>query len=330
MKKIWTQRKKSWLGIIIFALLFIFLLQTAVRLLYPSNDITHTWQHFYTLERGETELLIVGNSHAYASFDPDIISEMTGKSSYILATNTQNTVQTYFNVKEALHYQHPDTIILEAFALDDNNNWRYGETFDKDWKKESNIDGMRFGICKLEAVREQYLPQNWAYALLPIARCHGNWASVETILANLFFMSEGNRQYSSFHPSETKMSDEIKAQYDSAEYNPVAKAISETNVEHFHKLAQLCREENITLYLVMAPMYDGYIRSINYDGYADKIAELAKSENLIYLDCNRHYDEIGLTAQDFEDLYTGYHHLNKDGADKVTRFVFGELYGNDR
>ena len=80
----------------------------------------------------------------------------------------------------------------------------------------------------------------------------------------------------------------------------------------------------------MAPMYDGYIRSINYDGYTDKIAELAQSESLFYLDCNKYYDEIGLTAQDFEDLYTSYHHLNKEGADKVTRFVLEALYDNER
>ena len=313
---------------IFFIMLLLFLFNRAVLLFYPSNDITHTWQHFYTLERGRTELLIVGNSHAYASFDPDIILEMTGKNSYILASNSQNIAQTYFNVKEALHYQHPDTIILEAFALDDNNNWRYGETFDKDWKKESNIDGMRLGLCKLEAVKEQYLPENWSYALLPIARCHGNWANIDTVVSNIFFLTEGNRQYSSFHPSVTSMSDEIKAQYDGAEYNPVAKTISETNIVYFHKLARLCREEDITLYLVMAPMYDGYIRSVNYDGYADKITELADSEGLLYLDCNKHYVEIGLTAQDFEDLYTSYHHLNKGGADKVTRFVLKALYND--
>lgn len=56
-----------------------------------------------------------------------------------------------------------ESYILEAFSLDDNTNFRYGETPDRDWKKESNIDGMRFGLAKLEAVMAQY----WSYALLP-------------------------------------------------------------------------------------------------------------------------------------------------------------------
>ena len=309
-----------------FLLLFFVLLRTAVLLLYPSNAIFRTWQRFYRLRRGEVDILIVGNSHAYSSFDPEIISEMTGQDSYILASNSQNVVQTYFNVKEALHYQHPDRIVLEAFALDDNNNWLYGtETPDRDWKKESNIDGMRFGLTKLEAITKQYLPENWSYAVFPILRCHGNWADIWTVGSNLAFYTKEIGQYSSFHPSETKMTEETKALYDTAAYNSAPKVISAINIEYFHKLAQLCREEDITLYLVMAPMYDGYIKSINYEDWKGKMEDLAESEKLFYLDCNEHYEEIGLSSQDFEDIYNGYHHLNKDGADKVTKFVFENL-----
>ena len=318
---------KKYGKVFLFLLLFFVLLHAAVLLLYPSNAIFRTWQRFYRLQRGKIDLLIVGNSHAYSSFDPEIISEMTGQDSYILATNSQNVVQTYFNVKEALHYQHPDRIILEAFALDENDNWRFGtETPDRDWKKESNMDGMRFGLTKLEAITQQYLRENWSYAAFPILRCHGNWADIETIGSNLAFYIGGIGKYSSFRPSESKMTEETKALYDTAAYNPAPKAISEVNIEYFHKLAQLCRDEDITLSLVMAPMYDGYIRSINYEDWKGKMEELAESEGLFYLDCNVHYEEIGLTSQDFEDLYNGYHHLNQDGADKVTKFVMENLY----
>ena len=124
------------------------------------------------------------------------------------------------------------------------------------------------------------------------------------------------------------MSDETKALYDTAEYSPEPKVISEINIQYFHKLAQLCRDEDITLCLVMAPMYDGYINSINYQDWQNKIEDLAESESLFYLDCNQYYDEIGLSSRDFEDVYNDYHHLNRDGADKVTEFVFETIYGD--
>lgn len=275
-------------------------------------------------------MLVVGSSHAYASFDPSIILQTTGMDSYILAGNSQNAVQAYFNVKEALHYQQPEVIILEAFSLDDNNNWRNRENFDRDWKKEANIDGMRFGLTKLKAVMEQYVSENWSYALLPIARCHGNWTDFAVISSNLMFYTGGIREYSSFHPSVTSMSAEVAEEYAQADYNPAEWVISESNELYFHKLAQLCREEGITLYVVMAPMYDVYIRSINYDAWTGKVAALAESEDVLYLDCNRYYDEIGLTARDFEDAYNSYHHLNSDGAGKVTQFVMEALYGQTK
>lgn len=312
-----------------FILLLLTGLHLSVLLLYPSNIIIRTWQGFYDLKRGEAELLVVGSSHAYATFDTSVIFEETDMESYILASNSQNVVQAYFNVKEALHYQRPQAIILEAFSLDNNNNWRYGETPDRDWKKESNIDGMRFGLTKLEAVMTQYERANWSYALTPIARCHGNWEDIMTIGSNLAFLTGGIREYSSFHPSWTSMSEETAQQYAQAAYNPTEWVISEANVLYFRKLAKACREEEIPLYVVMAPMYDVYIRSINYDSCTNKIAELAESEGVYYLDCNRYYEEIGLTAEDFEDLYNSYHHLNVSGAEKTTRFVMKMLYGQE-
>lgn len=324
-----VKRIKQCLRGLCFFLVFLVGLRAVVLLLYPSNKITRTWHRFYTLEKGEVDLLVVGSSHAYATFDPAVIFEKTGMNSYILAGNSQNTVQTYFNVKEALHSQHPQAIILEAFSLDGNNNWRYGETPDRDWKKEANIDGMRFGLTKLEAVMEQYERENWLYALLPIVRYHGNWTDVVTIGSNLAFYTGGIWEYSSFHPSETSMSAETAKEYAEAEYNPAEWAISDTNIAHFRKLAQLCREEGISLYVVMAPMYDVYISSMNYDSQTNKVAELAGSEGVFYLDCNLYYDEIGLTAEDFEDIYSTYHHLNGNGAEKVTQFVMETLYGQE-
>lgn len=329
-KRGWICLIRKFLKGLLFVLLLLAGLKISVLLLYPSNAIIRTWQRFYALEKGEVELLVVGNSHAYSSFDTSVISQVTGMESYLLASNSQNTVQAYFNVKEALHYQRPKAIILEAFSLDNNNHWRYGETPDRDWKKESNIDGMRFGLAKLEAVMTQYWRENWSYALLPIARCHGNWENIMTVGSNLKFLTGGMKEFSSFRPSWSSMSAETAALYAQAEYNPTEWVISEANVLHFRKLAELCRDEGIPFYVVMAPMYDVYIKSINYDSCTDKIAELAENEGVLFVDCNRYYDEIGLTSEDFEDAYNSYHHLNGAGAEKVTRFVMEMLYGQEK
>lgn len=317
------------LKIVLFTAGLIAGIEFLVLLLYPLNDIVANWRQFYTLPYNSVDVLIIGSSHAYSSFDQKMITEKTQKNTYILAGNSQNIVQSYFNVKEALKYQRPEIIILEGFSFNDNDNWRDNanqEEDDKDWKKESNIDGMRFGLTKLEAIKAQYYPHNWGYAFFKIARCHGNWEDIGQIYENFKFLQNGIHTFSPFRPSQSTMTQETMQKYEEATYHSNEIMISESNGTYFHKLAQLCRQEGITLYVIMAPMYDGYIDSIHYSSWTEKILSLTRSEEIEYLDCNLYYEEIGLTAIDFEDAYTNYHHLNASGAEKVTQFILKELY----
>ncbi len=222
-------------------------------------------------------------------------------------------------------YQKPEAIILEAFSINNNDNWQGGENDDKDWKKESNIDGMRLGAVKVEAICSQYRPENWAYAFFRIGRSHGNWADTSQVYSNYAFFRKGIKGFSPFRPSKSTMSEETAQKYEEAEKRDGDIAISETNIAYFHKLAGLCRSEGIEFYVVMAPMYKTYIDSINYESWLNRLLDLTKSEDIAYLDCNLHYDEIGLTASDFEDAYNGYHHLNVSGSSKVTDFLLKEL-----
>lgn len=309
--------------------LFLLLLVNGVmkisELLYPSNDIIRNWQAFYAQEKNSIDLLVVGSSHAYSSFDTAMLDEILDEKTYILASNSQTVTQAYYNIREALNYQKPNTILLEAYGIDGNPNWQWGdpesETYDKDWKKESNIDGMRFGLVKLEAIAAQYTVKNWPYAFLRIARSHQNWKDISLIIDNWNFMTRQKNAFSCYRPSQTVMTEEVMQQYADMAQNDREFAVCEENVTHFHKLAALCRENGIRLVLVMAPMYDGYIRKINYASWHETIRQLAEDENLEYIDCNMVYGEIGLEARDFENAFHGYIHLNAQGAAKVTEYV---------
>lgn len=145
-------------------------------------------------------------------------------------------------------------------------------------------------------------------------------------MQNYEFLKNGVEIFKPFRPSSSSMSKETMQLYAEAEINKSEFTISEGNIQYFHNLAKLCKEKGTKLYVVMAPMYDVYIDSINYSSRADKIAELAQEEEVLYLDCNTYYDRIGLNSQDFEDAYNAAIHLNDSGAEKVTRFILEELY----
>lgn len=318
-------KKKQYIAFLLLLLLLVNGVMKASELLYPSNDIFRNWQAFYAQEKNSIDLLIVGSSHAYSSFDVAMLDEISGEKTYILASNSQTVIQAYYNVREALNYQKPKTILLEAYSLDNNSNWQNGAfgaiNYDKDWRKESNIDGMRLGLVKLEAIAEQYTVKNWPYAFLRIARSHHNWKDIPQMIDNLNFMIHQKNTFSTFRPSQTAMGEEVMRQYADMAKDDAEFSVSGENVRHFHKLAALCRENGIRLVVVMAPMYDGYIQKINYASRYETIRQLAEGENVEYIDCNMAYGEIGLEAQDFENAFTSYIHVNARGAAKVTEYV---------
>ncbi len=305
------------------AILVLISVNIACKILYPINNITKNWISFYEQDKNSIDVLIVGNSHAYSTFDIDILGEATGKKYYNLASNSQTVTQTYYNLKEALKYQKPELVILEATAIDSNNNWKWqdGEQYDKDWKKESNIDGMKFGLTKIEAICNQYDPQNWFYAGLKIARCHQYWRDSEQIEKNSVFYKEELADYSSYTPSPDSMSEEVMEQYKNAPTNAVPYYISDENKEHFYKLVELCKKKKINLCIIRYPSYDEYISHIDYGSEHDAIASLAKEADISFWDCNDYYSDILLESTDYENVYSAYHHLNDSGAKKTTIFI---------
>lgn len=304
-------------------------------LLYSSNGFTQNWQAFYALEKNSVEILFVGSSHAYASFDLAVIQDKTGKIPYTLATPSQSVIQSYFNVKEVLHYQRPQVLVLEALSLtpvrpnvcnmEPEDEWENELEEDRDWRKMDNIDGMRMGVTKIQAVLAQFYPQNWIYALAKIQRSHDNWKRTDYLWKNLEFLRTGIHEYDPFRPSGSSMAADTMKLFAETEKSTEPIYIEEESKEYFHKLARLCQKEGITLLLVMSPMYDRYIQAINYDSWQREVEQLAEEENVRYIDCNLAYDEIGLTAQDFEDWYSDIIHLNAQGAKKVSEYIAGEL-----
>lgn len=316
---------KRYSALLFFLLLLPISVMKVSELFYSSNDIFRNWQAFYALEKNSIDLLIVGSSHAYSSFDVDLLDEALGEKTYILASNSQTVTQSYYNIRETLNYQRPNTILVEAFSINNNPNWQEGppdsETYDKEWVKESNIDGMRFGLVKLEAIAGQYTVKNWPYAFFRIARSHQNWNNPAQIVDNWEFMMHQKSTFNCFRPSESTMAEEVMRQYNDMDEDNTEYSVCEENIKHFHMLAELCRKNGIRLVLVMAPMYDKLIQKINYASQYEKINQLAESENLEYIDCNIFYDEIGLEARDFEDIFSGYIHMNARGAAKVSTYV---------
>ena len=82
--------------------------------IYPT---TSTFREFYQLEENSVDVLFLGSSHAVTAFDPCVLYENWGLTSYNLGSEQQSLLITYYWLKEALRTQKPAAVVLDTYFL---------------------------------------------------------------------------------------------------------------------------------------------------------------------------------------------------------------------
>src|SRR5437870_3052083 len=73
------------------------------------------WSEFYQQKKNSIDLLFLGSSHCYRSFNPAIFDEKLGTNSFNMASPSQSPLTSYYVLKEVLKRQSPKIVILEVF-----------------------------------------------------------------------------------------------------------------------------------------------------------------------------------------------------------------------
>lgn len=266
-------------------------------------------------EENSVDILIVGNSHAYCTFDPAVMGELTGKRVFNAGMPDQKIDMLYYSLLEILDSQKPETIILEGFAFGRSDSSYQGYV--------ANMDAMTPSLNKLRSCFEIF-PDNYEAVRMFISlyRSHNNWRKPAVIKKNLKYMlglsKEYNKAFNGFYKLESKMSEVTIQKYKDAEDIKFAPIVDEVTSDYFRRIAELCRERNIKLIVAMAPFNDIYLGKINYKDFNNQMEALVKSEKAEYIDYNMLYDEVGLNYDDFEDAFHHAQHMNVWGAEKVS------------
>ena len=83
------------------------------NLLLEQRRGHQVWNNFYELPHNSIDIVFLGNSLSYSSFNPLVFNGFLGVSSYNLGTADQNIKQSYYNLKEVIEHQLPKMVILE-------------------------------------------------------------------------------------------------------------------------------------------------------------------------------------------------------------------------
>ena len=176
------------------------------------------------------------------------------------------------------------------------------------------LDGMRWSASKVEAVKASMLPEEkFITYVFPLLRFHSRWSELTSqdfkyIFTKPKVSEDGYLVNKGIHPV-----DKI----------PVGKPLSDYRLpdisyEYLDKMVKLCKENNVELILMKAPILYPYW----YKEWDEQIRDYAGENGLKYITFLDKQDEVGIDYS--KDTYDGGLHLNLYGAEKMSRY-FGKL-----
>jgi len=313
---------------IIFALLVIPILVMATNHYAEAALRNHVnaWSRqritdFRELEDNILDILFVGSSHSYCTFSPTLIDEALGTESYQFGMPLQFPDSTYFQLRYALRSQSPSVVVMEV----------YWSVMNRDF----DINQADLLICAFndpEFTREyinEIFPWNERikYAF-PIIRHQQAFLTYQNNqLANRLEAELGITTPEVERHVGTERFDHRGFMW--SDYNMLQRhfgegnqyngfdgrywEFSEVQLGFLERIIQLCRDNDISLIFVTAPVAPVSLEIMdNYMYVHNTVREFAESHNIPYLDFNIVLLEEGIfTNENFRDDA----HLNFSGAE---------------
>ncbi len=299
-----------------------------------NNYNESRWNEFYSLPKNSVNMLYIGSSHSYCTFDPEIIDNKLGTSGYQLGMPLQHYDSTYYTLREALNYQKPETVVLEL----------YWDMLDDEF--ELTQAGYLFQVMKNKELENDYIKNVFPLSEkvkynINIFRYQADYFAYR----NTKLKEKLENNYGVFTPEKEKQKGIEKYRskgYTYCNYNMLEDEFDKTNqfknldglkweenstqVKYVNKIVKLCKENNINIIFVTAPIANvsmDYIK--NYDLIHNKLQKIADDNNVKYLDLNIINKQYRLLTNDnFRDDA----HLNHSGVEIIDNWFADWLKNN--
>ena len=256
------------------------------------------------------EVIFIGDCEVYANFNPMVLYDEYGISSYVRGSSQQMIWQSYYVLEETLKYEIPKAVVLNV------NSLRYDKNSDKKSEAYNRlmIDRMKWSKVKINLIKESMLPEETFISyVLPIFRYHSRYDELSKEDFKYLFKRK-NVTYNGFLVNKNvKPVDSLPTKRVLNTYE-----FDKENMEWLDKILELCKKNNIKLILVKAPSVYPYW----YSEYDEQVISYASKNDLVYVNLIDRVDEIGIDYS--KDTYDGGLHLNLMGANKNSKY-FGKI-----
>jgi len=266
---------------------------------------------------------IYGSCHAYTSFNPCILQEKYGITSYVFANPGEIIPTTYLRMMERFKTDVPEVALVDIWGL---NAYETYSTHDRifDLYFPVNIELIPFSLEKLEVIWD-YESLDFVLDNFPIAKYKDRIMNMELTDADFQYSFSAISQYSDSYIYEMNLRKENAgyAAYtsitDLTQYNERQAKISDDEelayetdiVKYIDKIIALCEKSGVELIFYRAP----YISTENELRKANWLASYCGGKGITYLDLETRVEFD--TTRDYMDYY----HLNANGATKSTQYL---------
>lgn len=336
------KRKYIFLKLIVFIILFSLIIYNIgeyyERISNKNQSVTaykKAWDEFYDLPKDSLDLIFIGSSHSYCTFDPALIDEALGTNSFNFGSPLQYADSSYHVFKEVLKHQKPKTLVYEIYwgIIEQDFDLNQAEIVinaidRKDFEREFIRDAFplnEIGKYIFKPVRYQkdafnYWNQNLKEKLEESLEEYKEPTTTEAQGGLSYHKGKGFIYSDIVIPKEKYYEKNRYRDFDGREWD-----FDSGQKAYIEKMVELARVKDIDVVFVTAPIANVSMRYIqNYDVLHDKIADFASGLNVDYRDYNIVNMERNLFInQNFRDGS----HLNNTGAEIFTK-DFASWYEN--
>ncbi len=297
-------------------------------LVVHSSSFSANYRNFFQKEKSY-DYVYLGNSLSKRMFDIKEIDSVLDVQSINLGSSAQHFYITHaifdeLVKKEALY---PDKLLMIGVSP-----WQFKSFTKEDLKyfQMQAIDELEFSANYVEILARMYHINEYPIVISPTIRFHSDLCeNIKTTPSKLEASLRSNgkgfdynvtRRLSKKLRESKKDLREVAAAYNASVNDAVSESIGGRQEQMLIDMIKVCKENNIRVLFYTAPAIN-MLYEKNDHGKIKFLEELFESNQVNYINFNRIFNDLKLTADDFSD----YSHLNIYGNKKTNTVFFDSI-----
>ncbi|MGL5125108.1 MAG: hypothetical protein ACRC6U_03890 [Fusobacteriaceae bacterium] len=266
------------------------------------NRLDRKTFNILNFNKDKIDLVFVGSSHSYSTFNTRIFDNKLHINSYALSTDGQPIAASYYLLKEFYKKRKPEIIVLEL----------YGLLFEAESKNsyENVFNSFAFGKNKIEASKIFETTERIDY-LIPIIKYHAVWKEPSQLIKNILSLFPAPYKGSvTYWQNSTKLTEVL----DKNNYLKENFEINNKNLEYLKLIIKDAEKNKIKIIYTVAPVISD---EKNYEVLEIKNKMKRIMPEIKIIDFNSYVKELKINKQDFLDKG----HLNSIGSTKISEYL---------